>query len=110
MKIAMPVAQGSLCLHFGHTEEFAVFDTEDGKIVGEERHVPPAHAPGALPAWLKELGVNVVIAGGMGRRAQMFFSDYGIKAIIGAPAVDPRTVAEAYLQGTLQTGDNICDH
>ncbi|HHN46462.1 MAG TPA: ATPase [Planctomycetes bacterium] len=110
MKVAIPVAQGNLCLHFGHCEEFAVFETDGNRVTGEERHTPPNHAPGVLPEWLKKLGVDVVIAGGMGMRAQQFFNRYGIEVLVGAEATAPRQAVEKYLQGTLQTGENICDH
>jgi predicted Fe-Mo cluster-binding NifX family protein len=54
--------------------------------------------------------VNVVIAGGMGSRAQMLFTQNGIDVIIGATAGGPEEIVTAYLNGSLQTGANICDH
>ena len=75
MKIAMPVADGKLCAHFGHCQVFALFevDTEDKKIIRREDHTPPMHEPGVLPRWLSEMGVNLILSGGMGARAQQFF-------------------------------------
>ncbi len=49
MRIAMPIAQGQLCMHFGHSEEFAFFDVEDGEIKGKQMLTPPPHAPGVIP-------------------------------------------------------------
>jgi ATP-binding protein involved in chromosome partitioning len=46
----------------------------------------------------------------MGMRAQQLFTQYGIKVVVGAPADDPQTIALNYLNGTLVTGSNICDH
>jgi ATP-binding protein involved in chromosome partitioning len=110
MKIAMPTAEGKLCLHFGQAQSFAVVTVENGEIQGSEMLEPPAHEPGALPRWLKQLGVGVIIAGGMGRRAQGFFAQFGIEVVVGAQADEPLKVVRAYLDGTLKTGGNICDH
>jgi len=63
-----------------------------------------------LPQWLRQQDVNVVIAGGMGSRAQMLFAQNGIDVVIGASAGGPQAIATAYLDGSLQTGANICDH
>ena len=110
MRVAIPIAEGKLCLHFGHCEKFAFVDV-DGKTVGErEDHEPPAHQPGVLPRWLAENKVNVVIASGMGGRAQALFADAGIDVVVGAPAQAPEELVKAYLNGTLQAGENICDH
>jgi predicted Fe-Mo cluster-binding NifX family protein len=63
-----------------------------------------------LPRWLQEQGAEVVIAGGMGMRAQQLFAKYGMKVIVGAPPEDAESVALSYVRGTLQLGENICDH
>jgi len=52
----------------------------------------------------------VVIAGGMGQRAQLIFEEAGIQVICGAPTETPDIVVDSYLKGNLQTGDNACDH
>ena len=63
-----------------------------------------------LPQWLDENEAELVIAGGMGRRAQGLFAQAGIRVVVGAPSAEPRRIAEDYLAGRLQTGENICDH
>ena len=110
MKFAIPLAEGVLCAHFGHCQQFAIIETEDGQIKDKELHTPPPHEPGVLPNWLAELGVSVVIAGGMGRRALGLFSEKGIQVTVGAPSSRPEKLVEQYLQGTLIAGQNICDH
>jgi len=107
---AVPVAGGKLCAHFGHCEQFALVETEDGKIKGTRMHTPPPHEPGVLPKWLHEMGSDVIIAGGMGARAQGLFEENGIKVIIGAPMDGPEALVNQYLSGVLVTGENICDH
>ena len=110
MKIAIPTANGTLSMHFGHCEKFAIFNIEDKKVVSHEEHTPPPHEPGVLPAWLGEMNVNVIIAGGMGQRAQGMFNQNNIQVVTGAPAINAHEVIEAYLTDTLITGDNTCDH
>jgi ATP-binding protein involved in chromosome partitioning len=112
MKIAVPVAGGQLCPHFGHCEVFEVFEIDEATktVVQSESHTPPPHEPGVLPRWLSEKGATIVIAGGMGMRAQQMFEHNGVKVIVGAQPGDPKDAVEAYLTGTLITGDNLCDH
>lgn len=112
MKIAMPVADGKLSMHFGHAAEFALIevDMEKKEILGSELLAAPPHEPGRLPAWLHDNGANLIITGGMGRRAQALFQDSGIEVIVGASSEAPEKVVRAYLDGDLVTGSNICDH
>lgn len=111
MKIAVPTFEGKLAAHFGHCSEF-VFIEVDGSdvIVGSQTFTPPAHAPGVLPAWLRENGADLIIAGGMGRRAQDLFAEAGIQVTVGAPALPPQELAALHIRGELETGANICDH
>ena len=112
MKIAVPTANDRLCVHFGHCEKFVIVDVNltEKKIIDKEEAVPPPHEPGVLPKWLHEKGVNAIIAGGMGMRAQQFFNQYGIEVIVGAPPEHPQTVILDWMNGTLVTGSNVCDH
>ncbi len=112
MKIAIPTVNGKLCMHFGHCEQFAVVtaDEQSKSVTGVEHVTPPPHEPGVLPQWLNERGVNMIIAGGMGMRAQRFFTDFGIQVVVGAPSDDPKAIVEQWLAGTLVTGDNVCGH
>ncbi|MGD2109302.1 MAG: NifB/NifX family molybdenum-iron cluster-binding protein [Phycisphaerae bacterium] len=112
MKIAIPVADGCLCAHFGHCEAFAIVETDHQhrEIAGESVHKAPPHEPGLLPRWLHGLGADVIIAGGMGQRAQQLFEQSGITVVVGAPADTPVRLAAAYMAGTLQAGENLCDH
>ena len=112
MRIAVPLAMGKLSLHFGHCDQFAIFDIDDetSKVINRKDVTPPAHEPGVLPKWLHENNVSVIIAGGMGQRAQQLFTQDGIKVVIGASGQSPEELVSAYLENTLETGDNICDH
>jgi Mrp family chromosome partitioning ATPase/predicted Fe-Mo cluster-binding NifX family protein len=110
MVFAVPTAEGKLCAHFGHCDQFALVETENGKIQGTSMHTPPPHEPGVLPNWLHQQGANVIIAGGMGAKAQQIFSENGIKVVTGAPVDSPESLVSQYLSDNLMTGDNLCDH
>ncbi len=112
MKIAIPLADGKLAMHFGHCERFALVDIDPSskKILKREDIQAPPHEPGLLPAWLGERGATVIIAGGMGQRAQGLFAQRKIQVVTGASSETPEDLVNAFLAGTLQTGANICDH
>jgi len=110
MKYAIPLADGVLCNHFGHCQSFAILTENDGKVVKKELLTPPPHEPGVLPRWLHGLGVNVIIAGGMGARAIDLFQQAGIKVVTGAPNLAPEVLLDQYLSQTLLPGPNVCDH
>lgn len=112
MKIAIPVAAGKLCMHFGHCEKFSIFDIEEGtkKITARDELDPPPHEPGLLPVWLAEKGVTNIIAGGMGQRAQTIFVNNNINVTVGAAGESPEEIINDFLSGSLLTGSNVCDH
>ena len=112
MRIAIPLAAGKLSAHFGHCEQFALIDVDvdSGKISGQTLITSPEHQPGMLRGWLAAQGASVIIAGGMGGRAQALFTDAGIKVVTGAPTETPEILAGQYIAGTLISGENACDH
>ncbi len=112
MKIAIPLAEGKLTLHFGHCANFALvdIDPQTKKIIKTEELVAPPHQPGLLPPWLAERGATMIIAGGMGQRAQQLFAQQGIQVVVGAPAETPEKIITDYFAGTLVTGAHVCDH
>ncbi len=112
MKIAIPLADGKLSLHFGHCARFALIDVDpQAKTILQRQDIEaPPHAPGLLPPWLAERGVNLIIAGGMGQRAQGMFNEQGIAVLVGARPDLPEALAVDYLEGNLQSGINVCDH
>ena len=112
MRIAIPVTAGKLSAHFGHCEEFAMVDVDEQtkEISNIVKLKPPVHQPGVLPQWLNEQQTDVIIAGGMGQRAQQLFAQNNIKVLVGASEQAPEQLVKAYLNNALETGDNICDH
>ncbi len=112
LRIAVPVASQKLSPHFGHCDQFYIFDVDEEKrsILKMDVLDSPPHQPGMLPRWLKNKDVNIVITGGMGERAKSLFRELGVEVIVGAPQDDPRDVVSNYLAGNLELGENVCDH
>lgn len=112
MRIAIPLAGGKLAMHFGHCEEFALIDVDlvNQIIVDRAIEASPPHQPGLLPKWLSEKGANVIIAGGMGSRAQDLFAEQNIEVVVGVSSNTPEGIVTSYLDGSLETGQNVCDH
>ena len=112
MRCAVPVSDGIVAMHFGHCEQFALFDVDEARkeIVRKEIVASPEHQPGLLPVWLAEQGVSVIIASGMGSRAQNLFRENRIQVAINVLESDPEKAALSYVGGTLEVGDDVCDH
>ena len=109
MKIAVTYENGNVFQHFGHTEEFKVYDVEDGKILGSQVIGSNGSGHGALAGLLDGEGIDVLICGGIGGGAQRALEEYGIELCAGASGNTDEAV-EAYLRGELiNTGAN-CDH
>ena len=83
MKIAVACEGKFVSGHFGHCEGFTVYEVDENKVLKNDFIQNPGHRPGFLPNFLKELGVNVVIAGGMGETAQQLFTENNIDVIVG---------------------------
>jgi predicted Fe-Mo cluster-binding NifX family protein len=90
--------------HFGRCPYFVVVDVTQGSVTSvreEPNPCFPQHQPGQVPRFIKSLEAEVMIAGGMGRRAIMFFEELGIEGVAGAYGT-VRQVVEAYLSGRLR--------
>ena len=107
MRIAVAANGNEVSGHFGHCENFWLYDVENQAIVKEESSPNPGHRPGFLPNFLGDHGANVVIAGGMGESAAGIFAHRNIETILGASG-DARTAAEAYLRGELHSDASAC--
>lgn len=107
MKIAVASEGKYVSGHFGHCEGFTIYETQEGKILNQNFTANPGHKPGYLPEFLKGLDVNVIIAGGMGERAQQLFSENGIDVVVGAQGVCDDAV-QKYIKGELKSTGSIC--
>lgn len=109
MKIAVASEMDQVAGHFGHCESFNVYTVDNGKIVNHENVENPGHRPGFLPVFLHDMGVNVIVSGGMGGGAISIFNEKGIEVIIGTQG-EAKTAVEMYLRGELESTGSVCNH
>ena len=110
MRIAVPYENGEIFQHFGHTEQFKLYDVEDGKIVAEQIVPTNGSGHGALAGFLKAAQADALICGGIGMGAQTALAEAGIK-LYGGAFGSADTAAQALVDGTLQYDPNAkCDH
>jgi predicted Fe-Mo cluster-binding NifX family protein len=107
MKIAVASENKMVTEHFGHCESFDIFDAENNQIIKSESIQNPGHKPGFLPNFLNDMGVNVIISGGMGGGAVEIFNEKGIEVITGAKGSSVSAVNN-YLKGTLKSTGSVC--
>jgi len=109
MRIAVACDNGKVSAHFGHCQEYRLYDVVDGKISDSSSLANPGHQPGFLPDYLASHGVNCIIAGGMGPRAVELFEQNNVKVVLGAEG-DTDEVVSKYLEGSLNLGKSTCEH
>ncbi len=109
MKIAVTYENGQVFQHFGHTEQFKVYEVEDGKVVSSQVFGSDGTGHEALAVLLSQRAIDVLICGGIGGGAQAALQEQGIELCAGASG-DADEAVQAYLRGELiNTGAN-CDH
>ena len=110
MRIAVTYENGYVGQHFGHTEEFKVYDVEDGGIVNTQILSSNGQGHGMLAVVLKEADVELLICGGIGMGARYALNEMDIELIPGAQG-KADDVVRAYLSGTLEYDpDATCHH
>ena len=109
-RIAVTYENGEIFQHFGHTEQFKVYEAEDGNIIKSEIIGSDGNGHGALAGLLDDKGIDVLICGGIGGGAQAALQDHGIELCAGASG-DADEAVKAYLRGELvNTGANCSHH
>ncbi|MCD8039584.1 MAG: DUF134 domain-containing protein [Lachnospiraceae bacterium] len=110
MRIAVTYENGEIFQHFGHTEQFKVYDVEDNRIVKEQVVDTNGQGHGALANLLLNGQVNVLICGGIGSGAQNALAEAGIKLYGGVSGNADEAVA-AYIAGRLDYNPDVkCSH
>jgi len=107
MKIAISTDAGFVSAHFGRCPIFTIVEIEEGKVLKVEEINNPGHQPGVLPNFLAERGVNYIICGGMGNRAQNLFAEKEITPIMGVTG-KINEIIEKFAQGKLKGGESLC--
>ncbi|MFW5998812.1 MAG: NifB/NifX family molybdenum-iron cluster-binding protein [Bacillota bacterium] len=108
-KIAIPSDGNEFARHFGRCPEYTFYTIDEGNVIDKKVISNPGHQPGYLPKFLKEKGVDCVIASGMGRKAQDLFKQNNIDVVIGVKG-DIDEKIQMYLADELNEGENICSH
>ena len=110
MRIAVTYENGQIFQHFGHTEQFKVYDVQEGKIVASEVVDTMGSGHGALAGVLTALNADVLICGGIGGGAQMALASAGIK-LYGGVSGNADAAVEAFISGELAFNPNVkCNH
>lgn len=110
MKIAVTYDNGQIFQHFGHTEQFKLYDVEDGKVTAQTVVDAGGEGHGALAQVLKAHGVDTLICGGIGGGAQQALAQAGIR-LYGGVKGEANAAVEALLRGELTYDPNArCDH
>lgn len=110
MKIAVTYENGQIFQHFGHTEQFKIYDTDDSKILSEEIVSTNGSGHGALAALLRNLNADVLICGGIGGGAKAALADAGIK-LYGGVSGSCDAAVQALLEGNLGYNPDVkCSH
>ena len=110
MTIAVTYMNGQIFQHFGHTEQFKVYEVQDGKILSSRVVSTQGSGHGALAGVLSALNADVLICGGIGGGAQMALASAGIK-LYGGVSGDADAAVEALISGNLSYNPNVrCNH
>ena len=107
MKIAIPTDGRDVAPHFGRCPSFTVVVIENNRIAEREVIENPGHQPGYIPEFLRGIGVDTIIAGGMGPRAMELFNNNNIDYILGAEG-NIEDVVKSYIKGDLKSSNSPC--
>ena len=110
MKIAVTYENGQIFQHFGHTQQFKVYEVEEGKVVKSEVVDTNGSGHGALAGFLRAYDIEVLICGGIGGGAQNALAQAGIR-LFGGVSGDADAAVEALISGNLEFNPNVqCNH
>ena len=109
MKLAVTYENGQVFQHFGHTEQFKVYEIRDGKILSSEIVDTNGQGHGALASFLFDGGIDALICGGIGGGARNALAEAGIVVYPGASGDADAQVA-SFLQGNLVFDPNTTCH
>ena len=110
MRIAVTYENGEIFQHFGHTQQFKVYDVQEGKIISSEIVDTNGSGHGALAGVLTALNADILICGGIGGGAQMALAAAGIQ-LYGGVSGSADAAVEALVSGNLTYNPNVrCNH
>jgi predicted Fe-Mo cluster-binding NifX family protein len=107
MKIAISTDGEHVSGHFGRCPSFTIVEIEDNKIKRKEVINNPGHHPGSIPEFLHEKGIDCIVSGGMGRKAEELFRQYNIEIVVGITGAIDETL-EKIINGSLESEKSLC--
>lgn len=108
MIVAIAASGNNVSEHFGRCENFMLVEIQDGDIKSREIMVTPPHQPGVLPKLLADRGVNCLVAGGIGRKAQEYMAQAGVEVFSGVRG-SVEDALSRFLLNSLEPGGEICE-
>jgi len=108
-RIAVATDGDQVARHFGRCQGYTMVNYQNGQVINQSFIPNPGHEPGFLPRFLGEQGINCVIAGGMGGRAQQLFKEQDISFVVGVTGL-VNEVVDKFIKGELSGGDSLCTH
>jgi len=110
MKIAVPYENGNVFQHFGHTEQFKIYEVSGKEIVSSALLPAGGSGHGALAGFLRAADVEILLCGGIGGGAKTALADAGI-LLYGGVTGGADAAVRAYLDGTLRYNPDVqCSH
>lgn len=110
MKVAVTYENGQIFQHFGHTEQFKLYDVEDGQVTASVIADTNGSGHGALAGFLQQAGVDTLICGGIGGGAQQALSEAGIRLFGGVSGDADQAVAMLLAGNLVYNPEVMCSH
>jgi len=95
---------GILAYHFGRCPYFTfveVVDNDIKNVTVENNPYADSHEPGVVPEYIHSKGAEMIVAGGMGPRAQEWFSQLGVRPVVGGYG-RIKDIVEQIIQGPVR--------
>ena len=106
-KIAIPVLDNKLSPYFASSSLFKIFLVEDQTIVKEYLITASSQDSESLPLWLLKNDVTDVITKEIEHKEINFFNQHKINVFVGVKLENPKNLVQEYINGTLETHDNL---
>lgn len=108
--MALPIKDNRLSSHFGNCTDFQIYSIDKSIVVKEDLIPAPLHQPELIPIWLAKKGVSDVIAAGIELKTIKNLTRHKINVFAGVQAKDTKILLQEYLEGILETSENLFDH
>lgn len=113
IKIAIPTTGTIVDNHFGHCERYTIITADDNRVIVKSEILPSPQGCGCksnIASTFKEMGITVMLAGGIGEGAINVLNRQGINVIKGCSG-DVKALAESYLKDELiDSGESCTQH